>query len=64
MSRLLHDLQADPGETRNVVQARPDVAGAMEDELEGWIARRLQDLGRQADPLREQGISLRHLAPA
>ena len=26
--RELYDLQADPGETRNVVQARPDVAGA------------------------------------
>ena len=40
------------------------MATTLEDELEGWIARRLRELGRQADPLREQGISLRHLATA
>ena len=62
--RELYDLRADPGEVRNVAEARPDIAGAMEEELEGWIVRRLQNLGRRADPLREQGISLRHLAPA
>jgi hypothetical protein len=33
----------------------------MEDELEGWIARRLEELGRSVDPVREQGISLRHI---
>jgi len=62
--RELYDLRADPGETRDISQARPDLAAAMEEELEGWIANRLQALGRQADPLREQGISLRHMAPA
>jgi arylsulfatase A-like enzyme len=62
--RELYDLVADPGETKNLIEARADVAGRMEDQLEGWIARRLQELGRQADPLIEQGISLRHLAPA
>jgi hypothetical protein len=62
--RELYDLRADPGEERNIVEARPDVAAALEEELEGWIARRLSQLGRQGDPLREQGISLRHLATA
>jgi len=62
--RELYDLVADPGEERDIAAARPDVAGRLEDQLEGWIARRLQELGRPADPLREQGISLRHLAPA
>jgi arylsulfatase A-like enzyme len=62
--RELYDLRADPGEERNIVEARRDVAATLEDELEGWIARRLRELGRPADPLREQGISLRHLATA
>jgi arylsulfatase A-like enzyme len=62
--RELYDLRADPGETRDIWAERPGVAAAMEEELEGWIANRLQELGRQADPLREQGISLRHMATA
>ena len=61
--REIYDLQADPGEKTNLIETRPDVAERLEDELESWISRRLQELGRQADPLREQGISLRHLAP-
>jgi arylsulfatase A-like enzyme len=62
--RELYDLAADPSEEKDIALARPDVVGALEEELEGWIANRLQALGRQADPLREQGISLRHLALA
>jgi arylsulfatase len=61
--REIYDLQTDPGEKTNLIEARPDVAERLEDELESWISRRLQELGRHADPLREQGISLRHLAP-
>jgi len=60
----LYDLVADPAEENDIAQARPDVVGALGEELEGWISDRLQRLGRQDDPLREQGISLRHLAPA
>ncbi len=60
--RELYDLSADPREERNIVSERRDVAAAMESELEEWIARRLKDLGRREDPLREHGVSLRPAA--
>jgi arylsulfatase A-like enzyme len=61
--RELYDLRADPGEERDLAQREPALAGRLEAELEGWIAERLRRLGRTVDPLQEQGISLRHLAP-
>jgi arylsulfatase len=57
--RELYDLAEDPREERNIAAQRGDIAGAMEAELEEWIADRLQALGRRADPLVEHGISLR-----
>jgi arylsulfatase A-like enzyme len=62
--RELYDLEADPGETRSLVHAQPDRAAALEAQLEEWIARRVSELGRADDPLREQGISLRPLRAA
>jgi arylsulfatase A-like enzyme len=62
--RELYDLGADPREEKNIYETAPDVARPLEEELEGWIARRVRELGRKDDPLREQGISLRHLAVA
>jgi arylsulfatase A-like enzyme len=59
--RELYDLSADPDEERSLVGERPELADSMESELEGWIADRLRALGKQEDPLVEQGISLRHL---
>lgn len=56
--RELYDLAADPGEERNIAAQRPEIASALEAELEGWIADRLRALGRRDDPLREHGISL------
>jgi len=56
--RELYDLAQDPGETRNVADERPEVADAMEAELEGWIAAELARAGRAQDPLVEQGITL------
>lgn len=56
--RELYDLRADPQEQRNIAEERPKIAAAMEAALEGWIANRLQALGKSEDPLREQGISL------
>ncbi len=56
--RELYDLQADPGETRNLFEERPDVAREMEADLEGWIAGRMRASGRAVDPLVEQGITL------
>lgn len=62
--RELYDLAADPGEQHNLVESQPELAAAMEAELEGWIAARLQTLGRSQDPLREQGISMKAIMEA
>jgi arylsulfatase A-like enzyme len=61
--RELYDLGADPGERHNIVEERPEISASMESELEDWITERLRALGREKDPLVEQGISLRHLVP-
>ncbi len=57
--RELYDLEGDPQEEHNVVEERPEIAGAMEEELEGWINARLQELGRDIDPVRKHGVSLK-----
>jgi arylsulfatase A-like enzyme len=59
--RELYDLERDPAETVNLVAREPERAAALERQLEDWITRRLAELGRTDDPLREQGISLRPL---
>jgi len=56
--RELYDLRSDPDEKRNVVDERPGLAATMEAELEGWISERLRALGKDADPVREQQVSL------
>jgi len=56
--RELFDLVADPEETQNLVDVRPDLAAAMEAELEDWIAQRLREQGKREDPVRETGVSL------
>ena len=56
--RELYDLVTDPREEHNIAEERPEIAAAMEAELEGWIADRLRALGKKEDPLREQGASL------
>jgi len=56
--RELYDLRSDPDETRNLAEERPDLAGAMETELEAWIAERLRAQGKREDPVRETGVSL------
>jgi arylsulfatase len=61
--RELYDLLADPQEEHNIAEERPEITAAMEAELEGWIAERLQALGREEDPVRVHGVSLKH-APA
>jgi hypothetical protein len=43
---------------RNLAAERPEEAGAMEAELEAWIADGLAKTGRTEDPLRAQGITL------
>lgn len=57
--RELYDLHADPAEEHNLVEQEPELAKAMEAELEGWIQNRLRALGKEKDPLLEQSGSLR-----
>jgi arylsulfatase A-like enzyme len=57
----LYDLDRDPGETTNLAAQVPELAAALQAQLEEWIAGRVRELGRIDDPLREQGISLRPL---
>lgn len=56
--RELYDLLADPGETRNLAEERPELCADLAGELEGLIRRRLEVLGRSQDPLLEQDITL------
>lgn len=56
--RELYDLVGDPGEEHNMTEEEPELTVRMEAELEGWIAERLQALGKSEDPLVEHGISL------
>lgn len=56
--RELYDLVADPGETHQIAEAQPELADAMEQRLEAWIAERLARAGRTEDPLIAQGITL------
>ena len=54
----LYDLRSDPDEIKNIVEAQPEQAAQMEASLEKWIAERLEALGKDEDPLTEQGVSL------
>ncbi|HWE63859.1 MAG TPA: sulfatase, partial [Chloroflexota bacterium] len=51
----LFDLDADPAEQHNVIDAYPDVRRDLQDRLHDWVRRRLAETGRGIDPLREQG---------
>lgn len=51
----LFDLEADPREQRNVIAEYPAVARELTERLHAWVARRLAETGRAADPARVQG---------
>lgn len=51
----LYDLEADPDEQRNLIDAQPEVARDLETRLDAYVARRLQETGRDIDPIFEQG---------
>jgi arylsulfatase len=59
--RELYDLTEDPGETRNLAEADPVLAARMEQDLEDWIATRVSELGKDQDPVRAHGVSIRGL---
>ena len=51
----LFDLESDPQEQHNIVDQQPEVTRQLTERLEQWVARRLEETGREIDPLREQG---------
>jgi arylsulfatase len=51
----LFDLDADPAEQHNVIEAHPEVRRDLQDRLHAWVQRRLAEAGRSVDPLRRQG---------
>jgi len=51
--RELYDLTTDPGEDRNIASQQPDVASDLENELQSWDARRIDELYRYESPFRE-----------
>jgi arylsulfatase len=55
--RELFDLSVDPAEEHNIAADRPDLAANLERDLESWIAERLDEQGKDEDPLREQDLS-------
>jgi arylsulfatase len=56
--RELYHLPSDPCELRNLADERPDTVGALEAELEEWIARMMAKNGLDQDPLIAQGVTL------
>jgi hypothetical protein len=52
----LYDLQADPDEQNNVAEQNPEVVRELTARIESWVAQRLREVGRETDPLAEQGI--------
>ena len=56
--RELYHLPTDPCELVNLAGERPQVAAALETELEEWIARMMEKNGLRQDPLVVQGVTL------
>jgi arylsulfatase A-like enzyme len=56
-ARLLFDLHADPGETRNIAATKPDRVAALAGELDRWREGALAGTGRP-DPMTSQSLSL------
>jgi arylsulfatase len=51
----LFDLEADPTEQNNIAEQRPEIVAELKGRLDAWVARRLQETGRDADPIAVQG---------
>jgi arylsulfatase A-like enzyme len=53
----LYDLDSDPEEQQNVLAEYPEVARELEAKLKAWVARRLEETGREEDPITAQGVA-------
>ena len=51
----LFDLKADPTEQNNVAEQHPEIVAELKSRLDAWVAKRLQETGREVDPVVEQG---------
>jgi arylsulfatase A-like enzyme len=51
--RELYDLIADPREERDIASQHPEVAAALESELQSWVTRRIDELYRFESPFRD-----------
>lgn len=51
----LFDLDADPTEQVNLAESRPEIVAELKGRLDAWVARRLAETGRDADPVAVQG---------
>jgi len=53
--RELYDLEADPGEDRNIAADEPQLAAGLEREMEAFIVEKMEAAGRTEDPVRKEG---------
>jgi arylsulfatase A-like enzyme len=51
----LFDLKVDPTEQKNLAEEKPEIVAEMKARLDAWVAKRLRETGREADPVVEQG---------
>ncbi len=51
----LFDLETDPGEQQNVADSHPDTVIELERRLDAWLTHRLEETGREVDPVAAQG---------
>jgi arylsulfatase A-like enzyme len=56
----LYDLRADPGEQRNLAEARPEVVAELRTTLDEWLETRRRETGLP-DPIEQQEITLRQI---
>jgi len=51
----LFDLKSDPTEQINLAEEKPEIVAELKARLDAWVAKRLQETGREVDPVIEQG---------
>lgn len=51
----LFDLKSDPTEQKNLADEKPEVVAELKSRLDNWVAKRLQETGREVDPVIGQG---------